>query len=193
MDGRSNVTFNRYRFGRRRICQFRNRRKWMVISLLSMSLGESNQRWCSQVVNVSLPSLCRAVMDIIKLDDTKRTWFGGIYRATCIKYRRKIREPSMKAIEDGEWQHFVSRGDADSYIYSQIYSPSQRTTGMNQAWEGNNWTCLNGSRFYNWAIHANYNGGDDWQWLTLYATLTVDSDNRIEGCLYRWLYGRKQP
>ena len=95
---------------------------------------------------------------------------GGIYRATWGETGGNICEPSLKAPEDGEWQHFL-------FVYSDKGlpgSPELRAklyvNGEVKTTEGSV-----GSRFYNSSNYANYNAP-----MTAFGRYMRTSDNLFE-------------
>lgn len=95
---------------------------------------------------------------------------GGIYRASWGETGGNICEPSLKAPEDGEWQHFL-------FVYSDKGlpgSPELRAklyvNGEVKTTEGSV-----GSRFYNSSNYANYNAP-----MTAFGRYMRTSDNLFE-------------
>ena len=95
---------------------------------------------------------------------------GGIYRATWGETGGNICEPSLKAPEDGEWQHFL-------FVYSDKGlpgSPELRAklyvNGEVKTTEGSV-----GNRFYNSSNYANYNAP-----MTAFGRYMRTSDNLFE-------------
>ena len=111
---------------------------------------------------------------------------GGIYRATWGETGGNICEPSLKAPEDGEWQHFL-------FVYSDKGlpgSPELRAklyvNGEVKTTEGSV-----GSRFYNSSNYANYNAP-----MTAFGRYMRTSDNLFEegfaGYMKKTVSGRAQ-
>ena len=95
---------------------------------------------------------------------------GGIYRATWGETGGNICEPSLRAPEDGEWQHFL-------FVYSDKGlpgSPELRAklyvNGEVKTTEGSV-----GNRFYNSSNYANYNAP-----MTAFGRYMRTSDNLFE-------------
>lgn len=95
---------------------------------------------------------------------------GGIYRATWGETGGNICEPSLKAPEDGEWQHFL-------FVYSDKGLPGNPelraklyVNGEVKTTEGSV-----GNRFYNSSNYANYNAP-----MTAFGRYMRTSDNLFE-------------